>query len=312
MFKAFYSKSRFNYIDSRIKDNRLFVYSGGEIIPKTACFFSNDLDVYIDTSDGVNDDLKIQEYCGRILSCIRMSKGKKFVFFKAAYSNVWSQQIEQLAVKNNGKVKPFFKWSFNPDFYKHAIPNLKYLRSLPRSNTYDVGLFADFGKQYEYPKPSSSDPRISHSDHSKFNLQGQSANTGMYTINSRPEILNKIESSKLTCYAKSLNYEKYIQASMECSSILNPPGIGEYTSRMMDQTALGNLIILRKNTYDNGNSWKDYIPEIDFSNDNWVEEYQQVMDDSDLWKEKSLYYYEKLWSPEAVFRYFIDHIREEL
>lgn len=312
MFKSFYSQERFRYIDSLIRDDSLFEAPQNELIPKTACFFSKNLDVYIDTSDGVNDDLEIQEYCGRILSCIRMSKGKKFVFFKAAHSTKWTKKIEELAAKNNGKVEPFFKWSFNPNFYKHTLPNLSYLRGCSRSTVFDIGLFADFSKQYAYPKPSSSDPRISYSDHGKFDLQGQSNNTGMYMINSRPDILNKLKSSKLSCSAKSLAYDKYMLASMECASILNPPGIGEYTSRMMDQTAVGNLIVLRKNSYDNGNSWKEYIPEVDFSDSGWAEEYQKVIDDSALWKEKSLYYYEKLWSPEAVFRYFVDRIQEEI
>ena len=76
-------------------------------------------------------------------------------------------------------------------------------------------------------------------------------------------------------------------------------------------SSMADLIVLRKNSYDNGNSWKDYIPEVDFSDPNWAEEYQRVLDDSALWKEKSLYYYEKLWSPKAVFNFMMKKIQGE-
>jgi hypothetical protein len=311
-FKSFYSKTRFRYIHKLLEASNDFDFSGNELIPKTGYFASEDVDVYIDTSDGVNDDLSIQEYCGRMLACIRMSKGKKFLFFKASYSPMWSQSLSRLAEENNGKVIPFFKWSFNDSFYDHTMPNIKNLRSSERDARYDVGIFADLTKLYTYPKPSSSNSIISNSDHRKFILPGHSANTGEYEINSRPSILNKIKDSGLNYCCDSFSYEKYMETSMRCSTILNPPGIGEYTSRMMDQSVVGNLLILRKNSYDHGNSWKDYIPEVDFAKENWLDDYRNIMNDAVLWREKILYYYEELWSPNAVYSYFTDHIKKEL
>jgi hypothetical protein len=281
-------------------------------MPKTGCFFSDDLDVYVDTSDGTNDDLRMHEYCGRILACIKLSKGKKFIFFKSAYSSIWSKKIEAIADQNNGKVVPFFKWSFNPNFYSHTSKNLDSLRSCPRSLDYDIGLFADFNKKYSYPKPSSSDKRISYNDHGKFGIEGTSPNTGEYIIESRPDLLKKLSGTNFRTLHGNYKYSEYIKASMSCASVLNPPGIGEYTSRMMDQLAIGNLLVLRKNSYDNGNSWKDYIPEVDFSNESWVEDYQDILDNSDLWKEKGLYYYENLWSSKAIYDYFLDQIYKEI
>ena len=318
MFKSFYDKTRFNYIDPQIEDSPLFEYSGRELVPKTACFFSDDVDVYVDTSDGVNDDLQIQEYCGRIMSCIRMSKGKRFLFFKAAHSSVWSKNIEKMAAENNGRVVPFFKWSFNTNFYSILKPNLAEIRKKVKSikPAIDLGLFADFSKKYDYPYASSNDPRISWADIDKFSLHdllGHERATSRlhFEINSRQDILNKVKESSLTCFHGSLPYAEYIEKSIDCMSVLNPPGVGEYTSRMFDQTAIGNLVILRKNSYDQGLSWKEYIPEIDFTSNNWEQQYAAIVDERSLWQEKSTYYFENCWSPTAVFDFLISEISKE-
>lgn len=316
MFTTYYSFERFKYLHSLLENDALFECNNKVIIPKTACFFSADLDVYIDTSDGVNDDLQVQEYCGRIMACINMSKGRKFLFFKSAYSPKWSQNIEQLAHENNGIVIPFFKWSFNRDFYKHVYFNLNDLRNrvLTTQKTIDVGLFADFNKTYRYPKPSSNDHRISWGDIEKFNLRELGTDATMfkdhYNISSRENILNTLERSELTTYHGTLPYEKYIQKSLECAAVINPPGIGEYTSRMFDQTSIGNLIVLRKNSYDNGISWKDYIPEVDFSCDTWKEDLAAVVDSKVEWQQKGMYYFDNCWSSHAIVAYFKDKILE--
>jgi len=297
-----------------ISNHEMFDVTNATIIRKTACFFSDQLDVYIDTSDGVNDDLGIHEYCARMLRCIQISKGKRFLFFKAAHSNIWSKNLESLAESNNGKVIPFFKWSFNDDFYSYVLPNIEKLRKMsPESSIdYDIGMFADFRKKYSYPKPSKLDKRISWQDHEYFQIEGTSPSTGNYEIDSRSAILDKLKESNYTILAGSRGYQEYISASMHCSATINPPGIGEYTSRMMDQTAIGNLIILRKNSYDQGHSWKEYIPEVDFNSQNWKQDIQLILDDRNLWIEKGAYYYEKIWSPESVFNFMIQEIIREL
>ena len=313
-FEAFYNKNRFRYIHENIVSSKLFKFYDHQFIPKTACFFSNDLDVYIDTSDGVNDDLQIQEYCGRILACIKQSGGKRFLFFKCAHSAKHSRDIEKLALENNGKVIPFFKWSFNNDFYSHTLPNLSRLRSSTASANYeyDIGLFADFSKKYLYPKPSVLNDKISWSDHNKFGIPGSSLDTGWYEIKSRPHILDKLQKSVYNIFADSQPYQDYIFASMKCRASINPPGIGEYTSRIMDQTAIGNLIILRKNSYDQGHSWKDYLTEIDFSQPTWEQELALILDNRSLWAEKGKHYFDTYWSSNSVFKYFIKNVEEAL
>lgn len=317
MFKGFYNKKRFNYLDVNIQKNNNFDISYNELIPKTACFFSDTLNVFIDTSDGVNEDLNMYEYCGRILSCIRMSKEKKFIFLKSAYSKKWSKKIEEYANNNNGKVIPFFKWSFNDQFYSYLMPNLNSIKKNKVSKEYfDIAFFADGQKVYEYPKFSEVSKDISCLDIKKFKLQNILGNeTGKISFienNSRKFVLDKLLKCNLKVFNGSLSYKEYINKSLTCKAIFNPPGIGEYTSRMIDQTALGNLVILRKNSYDQGFSWKEYIPEVDMNSNNYKEELNKILNNKKYWEEKSSFYYENFWSQESVYKYLIKKIQENL
>ena len=79
---------------------------------------------------------------------------------------------------------------------------------------------------------------------------------------------------------------------------------------MFDQTSIGNLIVLRKNSYDNGISWKDYIPEVDFSCDTWKEDLAAVVDSKVEWQQKGMYYFDNCWSSHAIVAYFKDKILE--
>ena len=107
MYLSYYNPERFKfYHDYLVRDNRI-KYSGPELILKTATFISEEKNVYIDTSDGVNDDLGIYEYCGRIRRVIEHASGKPFIYLKSAYSEKWSKNIVKLANENNGVVVPF-------------------------------------------------------------------------------------------------------------------------------------------------------------------------------------------------------------
>ena len=125
-------------------------------------------------------------------------------------------------------------------------------------------------------------------------------------------MLDKIKCSSLSTFHGTLSYADYLEKSIICKSVLNPPGVGEYTSRMFDQTAIGNLIILRKNTYDQGHSWKDYIPEVDFSSEDWENEYASILDERILWCQKSNYYYNTFWTSKAIFDFLVFEIKKEL
>lgn len=312
MFKAFYDKKRFRFIHQELISSGLIQqYTNQSLIKKTACFYGENFNIYIDTSDGVNEDLKIQEYCGRIKRVIIDSKEKPFLFFKSAYSNKWSKNIEKLAKDNNGKVIPFFKWSFNEEFYKHVLGRKKEILSKFKNQEkiYDIGIFFS-EKIYQYPKPSESDPLISWEDHLKFNLPGKSKNTGVYKNNSRKNLIKKIKDSNFKLLHAGMPYLDYVKASFQCKVIINPPGIGEYTSRMVDQTYLGNCIALRKNSYDNGHTWKNHIPEINFQSNDWKNNIKHIVDDYLIYQKKSQEYYENFWTPQTIVKYLKRYISE--
>jgi hypothetical protein len=178
---------------------------------------------------------------------------------------VWSKNIVKLAEENNGKVIPFFKWSFNNNFYSYLLPNRGELIRQKNiiEKKYDVGFYAGLG-EYDYPKPNRVNDLVSWQDARYFGI-GVYENTGFYSNTSRKDIHDKfVNQSRFKIrYSNKLEYAKYLVDSLSCKTIFNPPGIGEYTSRMMDQCCLGNCIVLRKTSYDQGNSWKKYLPEVD-------------------------------------------------
>jgi hypothetical protein len=314
MFDAFYDKKRFRFIHEQLlNSNFIKNYRNQTRIKKTACLYGEKINVYIDTSDGVNEDLKIQEYCGRIKRVILDTKGKPFLFFKAAHSNKWSKNIEILAHQNNGKVIPFFKWSFNDNFYNHVYGKRKEIIEAfgNQKKLYDIGIYFS-EKIYDYPKPSEVDPLISWPDHKNFNLPGTSSDTGNYPNNSRKNIVKTLKSKNFKILHAGLNYKDYISSAFQCKVIVNPPGIGEYTSRMVDQTYLGNAIVLRKNSYDNGYTWKKYLPEIDFNKSDWEKDLKTIIQNYSFYGELGEKYFNNCWSSEAIFKYFKEKINEQL
>lgn len=305
MFDAYYDIKRFRFLhDEILSSGLLSTYRNSTLIPKTASFLRENLNFFIDTSDGVNEDLEIFEYCGRVKKIIEVSQGKPFIIFKSAYSEKWIKNIKDLAEKNNGKVLPFFKWSFNDSFYSSVYGNKSQIlkEKADVEKRYDVGIFFD-DKKYRYPKPSSFDPLLSWEDHSKFGLQGASENTGYFENSSRSKILDKLKSSRFKIFHGGLSYEDYIDKSFECKVIINPPGIGEYTSRMVDQCYLGNCIALRKNSYDNAYTWKNHIPEVDFSCSDWEEELAKIVENHENYKKSCENYFENYWNSEAIVEY---------
>tara|TARA_B100001093_G_scaffold485513_1_gene519967 strand:+ start:37129 stop:38073 length:945 start_codon:yes stop_codon:yes gene_type:complete len=303
-YLSYYNPERFKFYHKNLLNDDRIKYTGSEIILKTATFVGNEKNVYIDTSDGVNDDLEIFEYCGRVRNVVEHSQGKPFVYLKSAYSNKWSKNIVDYAQRNNGFVVPFFKWSFNSNFYNYVYEKKKQIKEKYDSieKKYDVGVFFS-DKKYHYPKASSVLPDISHTDHDTFNIPGRSKNTGYYDNNSRQNLISKLRKSNLKVLHTSCSYEDYIKHSFECKVIINPPGIGEYTSRMVDQSYLGNCIVMRKNSYDNAHSWKKHIPEIDFNSVNWENDLSEIVQNYPKYQQQCEEYYKLYWTPEAICKY---------
>ena len=312
-FDLYYSEKRFGYIDESLKNTKGFNFCGGEKIKKTACLYGENLNVYIDTSDGVNDDLEIQEYCGRMYNVIQDSNGKPFLFFKSAMSSKWSNDIVKMASENKGKVHPFFKWSFNDDFYSHVYDKRdKFIsKNRVKNKEYDVGIFCGL-KPYKYPKPSNVNKFISWSDHQKFNISGTSKDTGFYENNTRRTLCEKLQASGFkVLHLEKISYLDYLRESFKCKTVFNPPGMGEYTSRMVDQAYLGNCIFLRQNSYDNGNTWKNHIPEVDFNKNNWEIDLAAVIDNYKFHGMKCREYFDNFWTPTAILDYLVGTIKKD-
>jgi len=307
--RAFYDKKRFRYLDKDLSKINWIQYCGSENIWKTASFYGDKFNIYIDTSDGVNEDLPIKEYCGRIMKVVQESKGKPFLYFKAAYSPVLSKNIIDIAIKNNGKVVPFFKWSFNENFYKYLRPNRKELIKKLNSSkkTIDAG-FCSSLVDYIYPKPDINMNSVSWRDKKRFDI-GLGESTGYFLVRTRKDIFEKFNYSNISFFhSKKLPYEQFINHSLSWRSCLNVPGIGEYTSRMFDHCFLGQCLVLRKTSYDFGYSWKEYLPEIDYNKKSWEIKFQKLLDDYKMWAEKSFFYFNEYWTGSTVIKYFLDEI----
>ena len=314
MFLANYDIKRFKYIHEELTKVESFIYSGGEKLPKTATFCGKDLNFYIDTSDGVNESLGINEYCGRIIKIVEETKGKPFLFFKSAFSPEWSKNIVRMAEENNGKVVPFFKWPFNHSgFFNYLLPNrADIIKKKSVSKKYlDIGYFGGLDtSKYDYPKPNLGNQLVSWSDYKKFGI-GLGGDTGHYKNKSRKYLYDKFKDSEFSVFQGTMNYQDYINKSLQCKTTFNPPGVGEYTSRVLDQCFIGGTIVLRKTSYDQGHSWKEYLPEVDFEKEDWQSDYQKIINNYEEWGEKALYYYEKFWTPQAIVEFLVEKVEEE-
>ncbi len=310
VFDSYYDLSRFNYIHDELSQSKRFVYKGSERIKKTASFYSPKLNVYIDTSDGVNSDLGIKEYAGRILNIVQETKGKQFLFFKSFFSPEHSSNIVKIANDNNGSVLPFAFWSIQENFYKEIYNKEKLvIKKFKNDNpTYDIGFLASL-QSYQYPKPSSENSLISWEDAGKFKL-GHSEDTGYFEINTRSNMYNTLVSSPFKVFfSDKLEYSDYIKKTFDFKLCFCPPGKGEYTQRMFEHLALRQAILMRKTSYDFFVSWKDYIAEVDFSKDNFIVELEGMIKDYKIWQEKSFVYSQNL-TPGKITSYLIDKIEE--
>ena len=81
---------------------------------------------------------------------------------------------------------------------------------------------------------------------------------------------------------------------------------------MYDCASLGKAFVIRKTSYDQGHSWKNHFPEIDFNSKMWAQEYTKVLENHVEWGEKAREYYEKFWNIDAIAKYLIDKIDEHI
>jgi len=313
MFRTYYNSKRFKFLEKKFsawKTSGFIKQAGPEVIRKTMVFKGRKGNFYIDTSDGVNEDLGVDEYCGRILRIIEDSKDKRFLVFKTSYSPLKTAKMKQIARDNGGDVLPFFIMCYYPDFYDHTKYQrdkfLTYRKQVKRK--YDIGFCSDL-KPYKFPKPAIESNLYSWLDRWYFGL-GSGKHTGYYKITTRKDLYDKLTNSKFKFYHHNkLSFDEYIRKSFEWKVCLNPPGVGEYTGRILEHSAIGQAVVLRKSSYDNAISYKSYFPEIDFNKEDWQDDLQKVIDKYEYWEDRALRYYDKVYSNKNTI---IDYIHKKL
>jgi hypothetical protein len=311
MFNAYYSSDRFRFIDTELKKSGRINKKSRELLRKTAVFRGDKLNFYIDASDGVNEDLKINEYLNRLYAIYGDTKGKPFLLFKESFSPIWCQDMINYARSINGEVIPFFIISHYLDFYNIYLENrLKYIEEKKDiDKTIDIGFYANLSSYY-VSKPTLENPKLGWYDVRHFN-EGLPKNTGFFEIKTRENLYKKLINSKFTFANKEkIEYEDFIRDSFQWKVCLNPPGCGEYTPRIIEHAGIGQCVILRKTSYDNAISWAEYFPQIDFELNTWEDDLQKVIDNYKYWEIKSLEYYDKVYKPEVMVKYIFDKIED--
>lgn len=290
-FDGYYDRNRFGHIAGLVE--KYFVrYKNESKIKKTACFYNEKINFYIDSSDGVNEDLGIDEGTWRVEEIIKECAGKPFVMFKTSYSTVHSLPLKKLAQEHNGDVLPYFIWSYYGEFRKLLRDREELLKE--KHNTrkmFDIGFVAGL-KPYQYPKSGG----------------------GVHNINTRQNMYDKLKNSRFNfSFAERLPFDEYLKHMFRCKVSINVAGIGEYSGRMLEGLALGSAVVIRKNTYDNCISYRNYFPEIDFDRDDWEDKLQSVVDNYIFWEERASQYWDMVYAnPLNKIDYMLAVIRQKI
>tara|TARA_R110000782_G_scaffold267173_1_gene362326 strand:- start:1585 stop:2559 length:975 start_codon:yes stop_codon:yes gene_type:complete len=308
-FQCYYDQNRFLPLHKKITGRTNYKHSGPEIVRKTACFLSEKFNVFVDSSDGVNEDLPVNEYCGRMTKIVK-SFNKPFLYFKCNSSINKSADIKNMAASHGGKLLPFFMWNLhsqNPKFYTEIIPNQKLWIEKNKKTKKQIDiLYAAVSKLYEYPKPCITDNKIPWSDFKNFGV-GHPQDTGWFHMNTRDEIydrLSKANNYTIERFQKKLEYIEYMKSSLRFKLQFCPPGVGEYTCRIFNSAAIGQTVLLRKSTYDFYDSWKNYFPEVDLKNQDFESKIVKIIDNYEDWNEKALEYFETSLSEKRLIEVF--------
>ncbi len=291
-FDGYYDRTRFTHL-AGLGEGYCVEYKGESTIKKTACFYNEKINFYIDSSDGVNDDLNIDEHIWRVKTIIADCSGKPFVMFKTSYSGVHSKPLVALARENNGDVVPYFLWSYYPEF-KHIQKRRNELikQKKDTKKIYDVGFCANLAPYY-YPTEEGNE---------------------QLAINSRMELWDKLDKSGFNFFfSEKIKQEDYLRKIFSCKVSLNVPGIGEYSGRMLEGACLGQATVIRKNTYDNAISYRNYFPEIDFNADGWEDKLQNVIDNYTFWDRRASVYWDMVYTSQLnLFDYALSVVRQRI
>lgn len=284
-----------------------------EKIRKTACFYSEKINIYIDTSDGIASDFGVPEYCDRILKIVEDTKGKPFLFFKPWYSPTLCEPIDRVARENNGKVIPFMYWADWDHFIHGVWPNRRelYNKNKLTPKTFDAGACVRTEKRI-IPKPSKFDERISWKGYSWFGF-GPEEDTGYYEHNARIKIDKILRDSSLSYEQISgVSFSDYLDRSMSWKALIDMPGIACVSHRMFENGWVGQCVVLCKNDVDFPYSWKEYYPEVDYNDPGCVEALGNIIENYQEWSDKITHYLETYCTPLKIGNYFLSKVVEEL
>ena len=284
-----------------------------EKIRKTACFYSEKINIYIDTSDGIASDFGVPEYCDRILKIVEDTKGKPFLFFKPWYSPTLCEPIDRVARENNGKVIPFMYWADWNHFIHGVWPNRRelYNKNKLTPKTFDAGACVRTEKRI-IPKPSKFDERISWKGYSWFGF-GPEEDTGYYEHNARIKIDKILRDSSLSYEQISgVSFSDYLDRSMSWKALIDMPGIACVSHRMFENGWVGQCVVLCKNDVDFPYSWKEYYPEVDYNDPGCVEALGNIIENHQEWSDKITHYLETYCTPLKIGNYFLSKVVEEL
>ena len=313
-FECFIDARRFWFILPYIVKSGMISNVYPEKIRKTACLYSEKINVYIDSSDGIASDFGVPEYCDRILKIVEDSKGKPFLFFKPWYSPTLCKSIESVAKENNGKVIPFMYWADWDHFIQYLWPNkgMLYKRQKDHQKSIDIGACVRVEKRV-IPKPSSIDNRVSWIGYNWFKMGDEQPDQGYYEHDARIRLNNQLLNSSFTYeQIENVSFKDYVDRSMSWKALVDMPGIGCVSHRMFENGWIGQCVILKKNDVDFPYSWKDYYPEVDFYSDGWEEKVSSILENYQDWGDKIRYYLETYCNSETISNYFIQKVIEEI
>ena len=310
-FRSHFCPTRFHFILDPLEKSGIISSHGLEHIRKTACFYGEKFNFYIDTSDGIANEFGVPEYCDRILRVVEDSAGKPFLFFKNWYSPSLCEPIENIASDNGGKVIPFMYWDHLDNFRKILWPNRHHFRLMAarEDKLFDAGACVR-PEVRSIPKPSRFDKRISWKGYEWFNF-GDAVDTGYYEHSARIDLPDKINKSRLTFdHTYNIPYTEYLNRSASWRSIIDMPGVACVSSRMLLHGWLGQCVVLLKNDVDFAYSFKEYFPQIDIYSDGWEDSLQEIIDNHRLWGQKSLYYLETYCNPVSIVKYMTESLEK--
>ena len=310
-FDAYLSPRRFWFIINEVMNTGLVDNLYPEKIRKTACFYGDKFNFYIDTSDGQAADFGQLEYCDRILRVVEDSKGKPFLFFKNWYSPSACKPIEEVARNNGGKVIPFMYWADWDHFVHWMWPNRKELsvQNSKTRKTVDIGLCCK-PTERTIPKPSKFDPRISWRGYKWFNF-GPAVDTGYYTHDTRLKIHKFLSESKFSYeQVQDVSFQEYILKSLRWKTSFDPPGVACVSHRMLECGWIGQCVILKKNDVDFAYSWKDYYPEVDIESPTLENDLGNIIENYEEWGNKIQFYLETFCSPQVITSYLVQKVLE--